>query len=146
MRLSLDICCLKRPFDDLSSTRVRVEAEAVLALLQAAPAKVQLIHARAQDLENAQNPVRLRAERVRRWLDLWPVFSLPDDQLVTRTKELMSLGFKSFDAFHLSSAELCRADVFATCDDALMARAKSQLGALRVRVANPVDLVLEVLP
>ena len=142
----LDICCLKRPFDDLSQTRVRLEADAVLALLQAPADKVQLVHAMAQDLENSQNPVRTRAERVQRWLDLWPVFQLPEPELLTRTKEFMSLGFKNFDAFHLSSAELSQTDVFATCDDQLLSKAKSQVGRLRVRVANPVDLVLEVLP
>ena len=146
MRMYLDICCLKRPFDDLSQTRVRLEADAVLALLQAPADKFQLVHAMAQDLENSQNPVRTRAERVQRWLDLWPVFQLPEPELLTRTKEFMSLGFKNFDAFHLSSAELSQTDVFATCDDQLLSKAKSQVKGLRVRVANPVDLILEVLP
>lgn len=33
MRVYLDICCLKRPFDDQSQPRIHLEAEAVLALL-----------------------------------------------------------------------------------------------------------------
>jgi hypothetical protein len=35
MRLYLDICCLKRPFDDQAQPRVRIETEAVLGLLAA---------------------------------------------------------------------------------------------------------------
>ena len=145
MRMYLDICCLKRPFDDLSQTRLRLEAEAVLALLQAPSERVQFVHAAAQDLENSQNPVRTRAERVRRWLDLWTLSQLPEPEVLARTKELMSVGFKNFDSFHLSSAELSGTEVFVTCDDQLLAKAKSQVGLLRMRVTNPVDLVLEVL-
>ena len=33
MLLYLDICCLKRPFDDQAQPRVRLETEAVLGLL-----------------------------------------------------------------------------------------------------------------
>ena len=39
----LDICCLKRPFDDATQERVRREAEAVAAVLDAAEAgRIQL--------------------------------------------------------------------------------------------------------
>ena len=35
MLIYLDMCCLKRPFDDQSQPRIRLETEAVLALLTA---------------------------------------------------------------------------------------------------------------
>ena len=37
-------------------------------------------------------------------------------------------------------------DICSTCDDQLLAKAKMQSGLLRMRVTNPVDIVLEVLP
>jgi hypothetical protein len=40
MRIYLDMCCLKRPFDDQSQPRIRLETEAVLALLAAESATV----------------------------------------------------------------------------------------------------------
>ena len=35
MKIYLDVCCLNRPFDDQTQTRVHLEAEAVLAIIQA---------------------------------------------------------------------------------------------------------------
>ena len=33
MKIYLDVCCLNRPFDDLTQDRVRLESEAVLTIL-----------------------------------------------------------------------------------------------------------------
>lgn len=33
MVIYLDVCCLKRPFDDQAQPRIRIETEAVLGLL-----------------------------------------------------------------------------------------------------------------
>lgn len=142
----MDICCLKRPFDEQSQPRVHLESEAVLALLKAPSEQVKFIRSAAHDLENDQNRLPLRAERVRQWLATLPLLDLPDDMLVRRTAELIGLGFKNFDALHLASAELAQADVFATCDDRLLAAARRHASLLRVRVINPLDLAAEVFP
>lgn len=146
MRAYLDICCLKRPFDDQSQPRIHLEAEAVLALLDASGKEIEFLHAGAHDLENEQNPLPSRAARVREWLESIPLVDLEDDVLQPRTGELMALGFKNFDAFHLASAEAGLADVFATCDDRLLAAATRHSANLKIRVVNPVNLAREVLP
>ena len=64
MRRYLDLCCLKRPFDDQSQPRVRLESEAMLALLGQRPQGLHLVRAAARDLENSLNPMALRARRV----------------------------------------------------------------------------------
>ena len=61
MRVYLDMCCLKRPFDDQSQPRIHLESEAVLALLGAAGEKVEFLRGSALDLENDQNPILQRA-------------------------------------------------------------------------------------
>jgi len=53
----LDVCCLKRPFDDQGQFRIRLEAEAVLALLGADGSGVDFVRSAAHDLENDQNPL-----------------------------------------------------------------------------------------
>jgi hypothetical protein len=146
MRVYLDICCLKRPFDDQSQPRIHLETEAILALLDASGRQIEFLHTAAHDLENDQNPVASRAARVRQWLESIPRTDLADDVLRARTAELMNLGFKNFDAFHLASAETARAETFATCDDRLQATANRHAANLKVRVVNPVDLAREVLP
>jgi hypothetical protein len=111
MRIYLDICCLKRPFDDQSQPRVHLESEAVLAILDAPADRVELLHVRAHDLENEQNSSPQRASIVREWLHTRPRIELADATLAKRTAELMRLGFKNFDAFHIASAEAARAQV-----------------------------------
>jgi hypothetical protein len=61
MRIYVDMCCLKRPFDDQSQPRIRLESEAVLALLAAESATVDFIRSASLRLENRQNPLIQRA-------------------------------------------------------------------------------------
>jgi hypothetical protein len=145
MRVYLDMCCLKRPFDDQAQPRIRLESEAVLALLGSSGQEVEFLRAAAHDLENQQNPLPVRAGRVRQWLEALPSMPLVDAELIRRTRELLALGFKNFDAIHLASAELGGADVFASCDDRLLAAASRHAAVLRVRVINPVILAKEIL-
>src|SRR5437763_487980 len=124
MRVYLDLCCLKRPFDDQSQPRIHLESEAVLALLGAPAEKVEFLRAAALDLENEQNPLVQRAARVQSWLRELPFLDAPAASLATRTTELIDLGFKSFDALHVASAELLVADALSTCDDRFLAAAQ----------------------
>ncbi|SRR6266568_6730365 len=146
MRVYLDMCCLKRPFDDQSQPRIHLESEAVLALLSAAAANVEFVRGAALDLENDQNPLPQRAAKVRLWLTTMPAAPAPAEALDKRTKELMALGFKNFDALHVVSAEELAAEVLCTCDDRFLAAAKRHEAILKLRVVNPIDLAREVLP
>ena len=140
------MCCLKRPFDDQSQPRIRLESEAVLALMEDASGEVLFVHSMAHDLENAQNPVASRATRVRQWLETWPITECDDATLIARTDVLMALGFKNFDALHLACAEIATGEVLATCDDRFQAAARRNQNVLMIRVINPVDLLREVRP
>jgi hypothetical protein len=75
-----------------------------------------------------------------------PLMDLPDASLQPRTAELMSLGFKSFDAFHLACAEFGGAEAFCASDDRLLAAASRHVNDLKVRVVNPIELAQEILP
>ncbi len=145
MRVYLDLCCLKRPFDDQSQPRIHLESEAVLALVGAAAGKVEFLRGAALDLENDQNPLVQRAARVRLWLEALPLRDAPVASLADRIDELIALGFKSFDALHVASAEVLGADALATCDDRFLSAARRHASLLKVRVVNPVDLAREVL-
>lgn len=145
MRLYLDVCCLKRPFDDQAQARIRIETEAVLGILAAESPHIVLVRSAAHDLENDQNPLPWRAERVRAWLAERPLEE-PEENLEARTAELMANGLRGFDALHLACAEAAGVDVFVTCDDRLLAAARRRGGLIRVRVAELTDVVREVLP
>jgi predicted nucleic acid-binding protein len=140
----LDICALKRPFDDQTQPRIRVEATAVLELLAVSPKRVTFLHSPAHDVEHAQNPILTRAGRVAAWLESATTAPAAKADLARRTHELMTLGLRNFDAFHVACAELGGADVFATTDDRLLALGHRHANLLRVRVIDVVTLVREV--
>jgi predicted nucleic acid-binding protein len=144
MRVYLDMCCLKRPFDDQSQPRVRLEAEAVLSLLAAESATLEFIRSTALLLENKQNPILLRAARVDLWLKQKPSAPVDPGMLRSRTDELMACGLAGFDALHIACAELSGADAFATCDDRLR-KAAERCGRVRVRIVGAAKLAEEVL-
>ena len=66
----LHVCCFKRPFDDATVERVRLEAESVAAILDAARAGAfALVRSSAHDFENERNPREDRRLATRLWLD-----------------------------------------------------------------------------
>lgn len=73
MLIYLDMCCLKRPFDDQSQPRIRLESEAVLTLLAMESDRLGFVRSVALILENDVNPVPERAARVGRWLSDKPL-------------------------------------------------------------------------
>ena len=144
MRVYLDLCCLKRPFDSQTHPLVHLETEAVVAILSAPEEHLQFVRSAAHALENAFNPVRSRREAVSQWLSLGPLNAVPVHELRIRSATLASLGFSKFDSLHLASAELSHADVFVTVDYPLLSRARRQSGSLTVRVTDPIRLAEEV--
>ena len=63
-RVYLDICSLKRPFDDQRQPRVREEAMAVAAIVDRAEAgEITLIRSPAHLVENDANPGRTAGSR-----------------------------------------------------------------------------------
>ena len=144
MLFYLDMCCLKRPFDNQSQPRIRLESEAVLSLLAAESNSLQFVRSLALWLENEQNPLRSRAAKVRLWIGR-PQLGVEQAALAERVGRITDLGLKMFDAFHAASAEAAGADALATCDDRFLAAARRAGSLIRVRVVGVVDLAGEVL-
>ena len=145
MLIYLDMCCLKRPFDDQSQQRVRLETEIVLGLLASESEHMRFVRSPALVLENDRNPVRERAARVADWLSARPVWQPDDiDALRERVADLMTKGFRNFDALHLASAEAATADYFVTVDDRLLAVAARADSGLRTRVLSLVESIMEI--
>jgi hypothetical protein len=144
VKVYLDLCCLKRPFDSQSHPLVRLETEAVVAILSASEEKLQFVRSATHALENAFNPVRSRREAVSQWLGMGPLDAVDVHELRIRSAALISLGFSKYDSLHLASAELSHADVFVTVDYPLLSRARRHSGGLTVRVSDPIRLAEEV--
>jgi predicted nucleic acid-binding protein len=141
----LDICSFKRPFDDASVERVRREAEAVAAILDAAQAgRFRLVRSPAHDFENERNPREDRRLATRLWLDAATRSVTANEAATARARELSAHGFGPLDALHLAFAEQSAARWFVTTDDRLLKRASRQRERLRVDVLRPDQVPLEV--
>lgn len=122
----LDLCCLKRPFDDAAQERVRREAGAVASLVAAAERHdLRLVRSPAHDLENERNPREDRRLATRLWLEAAAVPVASHPEALARGRALAALGFAPLDALHLAFAERANAEWFATTDDRLLARARA---------------------
>ncbi len=144
MLIYLDVCCLNRPFDDREHERVRLEAEAVLAVLTQIEQGVAIgcyspMH--ADEISNILNPER-------RYLVELLAKTLAEnitngEKVASRANELEAMGFHPENAQHLAFAEAAHCDVFLTTDDRLERRAIRLASNLEVRILNPTAFVMQ---
>ena len=140
-RVYLDICSLKRPFDDQRQPRVREEAAAVAAIIgRAEDGEIALVRSPAHLVENDANPREDRRLAAALWIDGAAVDIPIDAEVEARAAVLAASGFRPLDALHVAFAERAGARWFVTCDDALLKLAARQGDALRTLVLTPAAL------
>ena len=141
-RVYLDMCSLKRPFDDQRQPRVRDEATNVAVIVARAEAgEIALVRSPAHLVENDANPREDRRLAAALWINGAAVNVPLDAEVEIRARELDALGFQPLDALHVAFAERAGARWFVTCDDRLVSLAARLGGALRTVVVAPRALV-----
>ena len=144
MLIYLDCCCYNRPFDDLTQLRVRMEAEAVLAILRIVNEKNwTLVTSDVIDLELSNMKNTIKRNKIDELCRLAYKRVLTTDSMAARADELQKIGFKALDSFHLAIAEYSNVDVFLSTDDKLVSLANKV--SLPVKVVNPLKWLSEVL-
>ena len=143
MKIYLDVCCLNRPFDDQSQTRVRLEAEAILLVLaHFQSGEWQWLSSEVIDDEIAQTRDPNRRNRVQNLLLHAHDYLMLTEKEIARGSKLAEMGFGSTDALHLACAESGQADVFLSTDDKLVQKAAHLAKQLQVLVANPLEWLM----
>ena len=138
MRVYFNTSALNRPLDDLSSERVRLEAEAVVGLLAAVEGgRVDWIGSAYLDFEVEQDPDGERVRRVRSLLGLVRERVAASGTVAARARALERVGFRGFDALHMASAEAGGADLLITTDDQMIRQAVRAGRDLQVRLVTP---------
>lgn len=138
----LDVCCLKRPFDDQRSSRVQLETTAIAALVeQAERGGIRLVRSPAHDFENQRNPREDRRLAAALWLDGAHVEVALSPEAESRARQLTGLGFGALDALHVALAESAGVSWLATTDDQLIGLAQRHRDTLRVSIASPVHVL-----
>ncbi len=118
MKVYLDLCSLKRPFDDQSRPRISLETSAVLILLEAvADGRLEAVRSLAHELENSRNPDLRRARVVGSWLEALNPVEVTPEPVAEQADQLVRRGLRAMDAYHLAWAEYLGADTLVTTDD-----------------------------
>jgi predicted nucleic acid-binding protein len=125
MRIYLDSCSLQRPFDDQTQLRIRVETEAVVAILAAAQVgNVVLVNSEALEYESNRIPDEQRRTEVKAVLALAQEHLDVSDEAEALALFLEGHGISPMDAVHLALASTAKVDFFATCDDIFCGKQK----------------------
>ncbi len=138
MRIYLDVCCFNRPFDDCRQDRIRLESEAVKAIVQrierglweGISSPIILFEVSKMPDKDRAIEVGLMVAKMRATVGL-------TNAVYIRARYLEELGFGGVDALHLACAESSNADVFLTTDDRLQKRAARCHQIIEIEVDNP---------
>ena len=143
-KVYLDNCALQHPLDDRVQMRVRLEAEAILGILELCKTdKLELISSEVLEFEVEKNSLSTRRNYAEAALAFAVMSIQIDDNIERRANELVSIGIKPIDALHLASAEEAHADYFCTCDNQLLKKAKS-ISGYGTQLCTPLELIEEL--
>lgn len=145
-KIYLDACCLNRPFDDQTQSRIYLEAQAVITILnQCQTGTWKLINSSALIAELNQTPDLERLQNVKKLLSIAKIKVISSAFIEDRAAQLQKLGFSSYDASHIASAERSQADVFLTTDDRLFKKAQKNSQLINVKINNPIQWLADVI-
>ena len=137
----LDYNCFQRGFDDLTQTRIKIEAIACQEIFtQVERNKVTLIWSFMHQDETLLCPFPQRKYAVLAIANICQVKIPPNIEVVELAKLFQQqTKLSSKDAIHVAAAEHIKADFFLTCDDNLI---KQTLRLnLQTVVMNPIDYI-----
>lgn len=144
MRVYFDMCSLQRPLDDQTQLRILVETQAILgALTLCESGVIDLIASDAHVFEMEANPEIVRRDYSAQVLEKATQFVPLSDPIVARAQTFVDAGIKPLDALHLASAVEVKAELFCTCDDRFLKKARS-LNTSPTKVVSPLELIAEL--
>lgn len=98
--------------------------------------KIELAWSFILEYENDKNPFIERRKRIDEWHYLAVVDCDLTPEIFEKSKELIKLGLKEKDSFHVACAILGNADFFITTDAKIINK-----GINEIKVINPVEFV-----
>ncbi len=140
MRVYLDNCCYNRPYDDQSQLRISLETQAKLRIQDMIRDKeLDLASSYVLLYENSKNPYELRKGSIRSFVkDHISVYIDIDraEDVKRIADDIISMGIKTADAYHVACAILAGCDCFITTDDSLL-KYKTDL----IRLVDPTEFI-----
>jgi len=145
LSIYLDTCCLQRPLDDQRQPRIRVETEAVLAVLAVIQAgEAMMVTSDVLEYEIGRIPDESRRHAALEMLSLAGKRLTITEAVERKAETLERKGIHAMDALHLALASEYRIDRFTTTDDALLRKARG--AKLQCAPLSIFELLLELTP
>jgi predicted nucleic acid-binding protein len=141
MKIYLDVCCLCRPFDDQTTTRIRLEATAVQEIIRRCTGEFTLVTSEAIREELSYIPDNKKRLRVEKILSVAGENILIGKEIITRMHEFIKKGGDAMDSLHVACAEHAGA-TFLTTDDGLITFFKFR-HSTQIDIENPVTWLKE---
>ena len=142
VRVYLDVCCLCRPFDDQQNKKIRLETEAILAILDRCTRDWELIGSVVIDDEVSLIPDVESRLTVEQKLTLISEYGEIDDAVIRQASIYQKAGLKLYDSLHLACAHIGKT-IFLTTDNTIITTARKN-AFITARVDNPVHWLMEV--
>ena len=144
MRIYMDNCCYNRPYDDMRYDMVRMEAEAVILIIDMCEKNGWELYTSDVLLDEINNiPNLFRKQKVLQLYHSATNHIELSGEILERGKDLERFHIRPYDALHLASAESVDVDVFLTTDRKLINLANRS--NVRINVKNPLVWLTEVL-
>ena len=143
IKIYLDTSVYNRPFDDQSQSRIRLETEAFLSIMEKVlVGDLVIISSSALAYENSKSPFNDRKKQVATYLFMAEKYVRLNESVKKRAVSLENFGFDPIDALHLAFAEAGSARYFLTCDDGIIKKAKRK-GVLDIEVCGLLEFILK---
>ena len=137
LRVYLDNCCFNRPFDDQTYFIIKLETEAKLLIQKEInDGNIDLVWSFILHYENNDNPYYDRKEQIKLWEKISKETVLFNQNILEKSKEIMTLDIKEKDALHLACALSANSDCFITTDKKILNKNLEGIDIL-----NPIDFV-----
>jgi len=129
VKLYLDNSFLNRPFDDPAIPRNQMEAVILRSIIELVESgQWDLIKSSVHAYENSLNPYPERKAYVEEMLSRANMYQNYTDTIAKRARELQrEHGLTRYDARHVASAEIAKANAFITSDQALIKKYNGNL-------------------
>ena len=140
MRIYLDTCCYSRAFDNQSSERIILEANATIKIRDKIKNnEIELATSYMLHFENNQKKNKTIRDKIDNFLRNYKKIYIGiefAEILEEKVEKIMSTGIKNNDAFHIASAILSKSDYFLTVDDRIF-----KYNTNEIKIINPVDFI-----
>ena len=137
MKVYLDNCCFNRPFDDQSSLIIQLETEAKLYVQDLIKqGELSLLWSFVLDYENDLNPFEEVRERIAHWKRLAVSNWNKAEKVTDKANELIKIGLKTKDAYHVACAIHLGAEYFITTDKKIINKPIAE-----IKCINPIDFI-----